>query len=118
MEYSIGQFLKLDDAYYIVTGLTESGRPNRLLRANKYGTIVNDQPLTNTSSEGWDIDWQEATPMDLKHAKYEKVFAKIKQLDRKFQNRDLTKKDLTQSNLADIITRLISEDELEIICDA
>jgi hypothetical protein len=106
MKYSIGQFLKLDDAYYIVTGLTESGRPNKLLRANKYGTIVNDQPLTNTSSEGWDIDWKEATPMDLKHAKYEKVFAKIKQLDRKFQNREVTKKDLTYESVLDILTRV------------
>jgi hypothetical protein len=106
MDFSIGQFLKLDDAYYIVKGLTESGRPNKLLRANKYGIIVNEQALFNSSSEGWDVDWQEATPIDPKHAKYEKVIAKMKQLDRKFQNRDLTKKDLTYESVLDILTRL------------
>ena len=106
MDYSIGQFLRLDDAFYIVKGLTESGRPNKLLRANKYGIIVNEQALFNSSSEGWDVDWQEAVALDPKYAKYEKVIAKISQLDRKFQNRDLTKKDLTYESVLDILTRL------------
>jgi hypothetical protein len=106
MDYSIGQFIKLDDAYYIVKGLTESGRPNKVGRANKYGIELSGQVLTNNSSEGWDVDWQEATPIDPKYAKYEKVIAKISQLDRKFQNRDLTKKDLTYESVLDILTRL------------
>jgi hypothetical protein len=109
MKFSIGQFLKLNDSYYIVKGLTESGKPNNLLRTNKYGTIIYNKLIFSSSSEGWDVTWQEATPMDPKHAKYEKVFAKIKQLDRKFQNRDLTKKDLTYESVLDILTRLTSQ---------
>jgi len=103
MDYSIGQFIKLDDAYYIVKGLTESGRPNKVGRANKYGIELSGQVLTNNNPEGWDVDWQEATPIDPKHAKYEKVIAKMKQLDRKFQNRDLTKKDLTYESISSIL---------------
>ena len=106
MDYSIGQFLRLDDAYYIVKGLTESGRPNKVGRANKYGIELNGQVLANNSPEGWDVNWKEATPMDPKHAKYEKVIAKMKQLDRRFQNRDLNKKDLTYESVLDILTRL------------
>jgi hypothetical protein len=109
MEFSIGQFLRLDDAYYFVKGLTESGRPNKLSRANKYGIELSEQVLTNNSPEGWDVNWQEATPMDPKHAKYEKVIAKMKQLDRKFQNREVTKKDLTYESVLDILTRLTSQ---------
>lgn len=109
MDYSIGQFLRLDDAFYIVKGLTESGRPNKLVRSNKYGIELTGNALTNNSPDGWDVDWQEAVALDPKYAKYEKVIAKMKQLDRKFQNRDLTKKDLTPSNLADIIARLANE---------
>jgi len=106
MDYSIGQFLKLVDSYYIVRSLTESGRPNKLDRANKYGEPIGHGPLYNNSPEGWDVPWKEATPMDPKHAKYEKVIAKMQQLDRKFQNRDLTKKDLTYESVLDILTRL------------
>lgn len=106
MDFSIDQFLKLDDAYYIVKGLTESGKPNRLIRANKYGIDLNGQLLTNNSPDGWDVDWELAEPMDPKYAKYEKVIAKMKQLDRKFQNRDLNKKDLTHASILDILTRL------------
>lgn len=106
MEFSIGQFLKFDDSYYIVKGLTESGRPNKLDRANKYGVLTGGNTLYNQSPDGWDVVWQEATPIDPKHAKYEKIIAKMKQLDRKFQNRNLTKKDLTYESVLDILTRL------------
>jgi hypothetical protein len=106
MVYSIGQFLKLDGSFYIVKGLTESGKPNRLVRANKYGIDLNGQLLTNNSSNGWDVNWELAEPMDPKYAKYEKVIAKMKQLDRKFQNRDLNKKDLTYESILDTLTRL------------
>jgi hypothetical protein len=87
MEFSIGQFLKLDAAYYIVKGLTESGKPNKLLRANKYGLELDSNILTNNNPNGWEVTWKQATPLDPKHAKYEKVISKMKQLDSKFQNR-------------------------------
>jgi hypothetical protein len=87
MEFSIGQFLKLDAAYYIVKGLTESGRPNKLDRANKYGISIGDRLLTNNNPNGWDVEWKQATPIDPKHEKYEKIINKMKQLDKKFQNR-------------------------------
>ena len=106
MDFSIGQFLKFDGSFYIVEGLTESGRPNKLIRANKYGESLGGNSLFNSAPEGWDVPWKEATPMDLKYAKYEKVIAKMQQLDRKFQNRDLTKKDLTYKSVLDILTRL------------
>lgn len=106
MEFSIGQFLKLDDAYYIVKGLTESGRPNKLLRANKYGLKLSSSVLTNPGPNGWDVNWELAEPIDPKYAKYEKVINKMKQLEHKFQNRDLTKKDLTHESFFDMLTRL------------
>ena len=109
MKFSIGQFIKLDDAYYIVAGLTESGRPNKVYRANKYGVTTGGNTLYNQNPDGWDVDWQEAVALDPKHAKYEKVIAKMKQLDRKFQNRDLTKKDLTYESVLDILTRLTNQ---------
>ena len=106
MDFSIGQLIKLDGSFYIVDGLTESGRPNRVYNANKYGERTGDRVLKNSSENGWDVSWEEATPLDPKYAKYEKVIAKMHQLDRKFKNRSQTKKDLTASNLADIMTRL------------
>ena len=106
MEFSIGQLLKFDDSYYIVDGLSETGRPNKLYRANKYGEISVKEALKNPSKNGWEVTWEIVTPLDIKHAKYEKVISKIYQLDRKFQNRSQAKKDLTASNLAAIMTRL------------
>ena len=87
MVFSIGQFLKLDGTFYIVKGLTESGKPNKLLRVNKYGLELDSHILTNTSPNGWDVTWKEEVPMDPKHAKYEKIINKMKQLDKKFENR-------------------------------
>jgi hypothetical protein len=109
MDFSIGQFLKLDGAYYIVTGLTESGRPNKLDRVNKYGISIGDRPLINKSPDGWDVSWEEATPLDPKHAKYEKIIAKMHQLDRKFQNRDMVKKNLTSKSVWSIIDDILAQ---------
>lgn len=107
MEFSIGQFLKLDSAYYIVKGLTLSGRPNRLARANKYGLELSGNPLTNNNANGWDVNWEIVKPLDPKYAKYEKVISKMKQLDRKFQNRDVVKKkELTYESVFGILTGL------------
>jgi len=110
MEFSIGQLLKLDDAYYIIKGLTLSGNPNKVARANKYGLELGGNLLKNSSPNGWDVNWELAEPIDPKHAKYEKVSAKIKQLDRKFQNRDLNKKELTHESIFDILTRLVRQE--------
>jgi hypothetical protein len=106
MEFKIGQLIKFDDSYYIVDGLSETGRPNKIYRANKYGEITVEAALKNPSKNGWEVTWEIVKPLDIKHAKYEKVISKIYQLDHKFQNRSQTKKDLTASNLADIMTRL------------
>jgi len=106
MEFKIGQLLKLDTAFYIVDGLTDSGKPNRVYNANKYGEKTGSSALTHSDKNGWEVSWEIVEPLDPKYAKYEKVIAKMHQLDRKFQNRDMIKKDLTASNLADIMTRL------------
>lgn len=87
MKFSIGQFLQIDGTFYIVKGLTESGRPNKILRANKYGIEIENEILTNSSRNGWDVSWKEAIPLDPTNAKYEKIINKMKQLDKKFQNR-------------------------------
>jgi len=87
MKFSIGQLLKFDDSYYIVDGLSETGRPNKLYRANKYGEISVKEALKNPSKNGWEVTWEIVTPLDIKHAKYEKVINKIYQLDRKFKTR-------------------------------
>jgi len=87
MDFSIGQLLKLDGSYYIVDGLTETGRPNKLYNSDKYGMIKGDRKLTNNSKNGWDVTWEIVEPLDPKYAKYEKVISKIQQLNKKFEHR-------------------------------
>ena len=87
MEFKIGQLLKLDGSYYIVDGLTETDRPNKLYNSDKYGMIKGDRKLTNSTKNGWAVEWEIVEPLDPKYAKYEKVISKIQQLNKKFEHR-------------------------------
>ena len=107
MDFSIGQLLKLDGSYYIVDGLTETGRPNCLYNSDKYGMIKGDRKLTNSTKNGWAVEWEIVEPMDPKYAKYENVIAKIHRLDHKFKNR--TKKDLTPKSVWTIIDDILAQ---------
>ena len=109
MDFKIGQLLKLDGSYYIIDGLTETGRPNKLYNSDKYGKIIGDRKLTNNSKNGWDVTWEIVEPLDPKYAKYENVIAKMQQLDRRFQNRHQIKKDLTRKSVFDIIEEIVAQ---------
>jgi len=109
-KFKIGQLIKVDDSYYVIVQVSKQGYPNIVYHSDKYkNDTLKNNVISNINERGWDLEWEIIKPLDIKHVKYEKVLAKIKQLDHKFKNRNQVKKDLTNESILTIITRLAKQ---------
>ena len=97
--YFKGQVLQLYDSYYLVHDIAPNGYPNAVSNCDKFGERKHPhlEPILSSNPENGfkGIDWVDVTPIKLSEAdaKYAKVIHKIREMEKRFAQRNTKTKD-------------------------